>query len=342
MHVCVVDSDRDEKVSCPSQPQLHDRATNPALADDRRTRAGHGRIDGEATPLPPSTWLPKLAVLSRNLGDFHHFRTRPSALILNMATPDLLLNEPSHAGSISCIAITGVARIDWLDSTPRTHRARLMPFATSRSTSRMNLPAPHTCVRRAWRTLAVCSLPPVPRSMSLTADSPNSIERIRSAFDDESYWQSRLDDVRGRLADIGCPDHRLGRHDLGDHDHEVRRRPASGATATAATGLTADRSARTVACPGGRNRPRRDRRRRSADSDLRRRISDPVPVRPGTQLTGTARVDVSVPLIGGKIAGFIAAQLANGIVDIVQITDRGCPRTPERRARISRCGHAQT
>jgi hypothetical protein len=48
----------------------------------------------------------------------------------------------------------------------------------------------------------------------------------------------------------------------------------------------------------------------------------------GTQLTGTARVEVSVPLIGGKIAGFVAAQLANGIIDIVHITDSWLSENP--------------
>jgi hypothetical protein len=41
----------------------------------------------------------------------------------------------------------------------------------------------------------------------------------------------------------------------------------------------------------------------------------------GTNLAGTATVKVSVPLIGGAIATFIAGQLANGIVDIVRVTD---------------------
>jgi hypothetical protein len=41
----------------------------------------------------------------------------------------------------------------------------------------------------------------------------------------------------------------------------------------------------------------------------------------GTHLAGTATVKVNVPLIGGPIATFIAGQLANGIVDIVRVTD---------------------
>lgn len=41
----------------------------------------------------------------------------------------------------------------------------------------------------------------------------------------------------------------------------------------------------------------------------------------GTHLTGTATVKVNVPLIGGTIATFVAGQLANGIVDVVAITD---------------------
>jgi hypothetical protein len=41
----------------------------------------------------------------------------------------------------------------------------------------------------------------------------------------------------------------------------------------------------------------------------------------GTRLAGTASVEVNVPLIGGAIARFIAGLLANGIVDIVRVTD---------------------
>jgi hypothetical protein len=42
---------------------------------------------------------------------------------------------------------------------------------------------------------------------------------------------------------------------------------------------------------------------------------------PGTRLTGTATVKVNVPLIGGTIATFVVGQLANGIVDVVAVTD---------------------
>jgi hypothetical protein len=45
------------------------------------------------------------------------------------------------------------------------------------------------------------------------------------------------------------------------------------------------------------------------------------PVGTGTALTGSAIVDVNVPIIGGKIAAFVAGLLADGIVDIVRVTD---------------------
>jgi Protein of unknown function (DUF2505) len=45
------------------------------------------------------------------------------------------------------------------------------------------------------------------------------------------------------------------------------------------------------------------------------------PVDSGTHLAGTATVKVNVPLIGGAIGSYIAGQLANGILDIVRVTD---------------------
>jgi hypothetical protein len=45
------------------------------------------------------------------------------------------------------------------------------------------------------------------------------------------------------------------------------------------------------------------------------------PAESGTQLTGTATVNVNIPLIGGPISKFIAGLLASGILDIVRVTD---------------------
>ncbi|MCV7422834.1 DUF2505 domain-containing protein [Mycobacterium yunnanensis] len=52
-----------------------------------------------------------------------------------------------------------------------------------------------------------------------------------------------------------------------------------------------------------------------------RGVVDLAPDGPGTRLTGTATVNVKVPLIGGAIATFVAGQLAVGIVDVVAVTD---------------------
>jgi hypothetical protein len=46
-----------------------------------------------------------------------------------------------------------------------------------------------------------------------------------------------------------------------------------------------------------------------------------VPTDHGTHLAGTAAAEVKVPLIGGAIAGFFNAQLADGVLDVVRITD---------------------
>jgi hypothetical protein len=164
--------------------------------------------------------------------------------------------------------------------------------------------------------------------MSLTADSPNSIERIRSAFDDEGYWQSRLT----TFSDAS---------------------PTLDALTTDSAGITSVTMTMRFGgdqLPGPLQRLRlgslqivqRERWHALADGTVRGEIAVDAPRTPisgdgsvilspsdsGTQLTGTARVEVSVPLIGGKIAGFVAAQLANGIIDIVHITDSWLSENP--------------
>ena len=52
------------------------------------------------------------------------------------------------------------------------------------------------------------------------------------------------------------------------------------------------------------------------------------PVETGTHLAGTATVTVKIPLIGGAISKFIAGLLANGIVDIVRVTDSWLAENP--------------
>ncbi|GLP75763.1 hypothetical protein TUM20983_28730 [Mycobacterium antarcticum] len=161
----------------------------------------------------------------------------------------------------------------------------------------------------------------VPRSMDLTAESPHPLARIRFAFQSEVYWQDRL-------------------------------RAFEGASPTLDS-LTTDSAGRTTVSMtmrfGGDQLPDPLRRLRLAGLDIVQRerwfadedgglrgeigvdaLRTPISghgavlltaVPPGTRLAGTATVEVGVPLIGGTIARFITGLLANGIVDIVRITD---------------------
>lgn len=168
----------------------------------------------------------------------------------------------------------------------------------------------------------------MPRSLSLTAESPNTIDRIRSAFDDENYWQSRLttfEDASPTLDSLTID-------------------------AAGTTSITMTMRFGGDQLPGPLQRLRlgslqivqRERWYALVDGTVRGEIAVDAPRTPisgdgsvslsprdyGTQLAGTARVEVGVPLIGGKIAGFIAGQLANGIVDIVRITDSWLAENP--------------
>jgi uncharacterized protein DUF2505 len=168
----------------------------------------------------------------------------------------------------------------------------------------------------------------VPRSIDLTAASPHSLNRIRSAFDDEAYWRSRL-----------------GAFDGGSPTLDSLTTDSSGQTSVVMTMRF-----------GGDQLPDPMRRLRLASLEVvQRERWDPVeagtlrgaididalrtpiaghgsvhltPAGLGTQLTGTASVKVNIPLIGGAISKFIAGLLANGIVDIVRATDSWLTENP--------------
>jgi uncharacterized protein DUF2505 len=159
------------------------------------------------------------------------------------------------------------------------------------------------------------------RSLPLTAQSPHSLDRIRCAFDDDAYWRARL-----------------GAFEAGSPTLDSMTTDSSGTTSAVMTMRF-----------GGDQLPDPLRRLRLASlhivqrerwhavesgaalgsieiDALRTPMSGHGTVRlttaePGTQLVGIATVKVNVPLIGGAIATFIAGQLANGIVDVVRVTD---------------------
>lgn len=168
----------------------------------------------------------------------------------------------------------------------------------------------------------------MPRSLTLTAESPNSIERIRSAFDDDDYWQTRLSNFEAASPTLD----------------ELKIDAAGTTSVTMTMRFGGDQ------LPGPLQRLRlgsleiiqRERWYALVDGRVRGEIAVDAPRTPisgdgsvelstfgsGTQLAGTAKVDVSVPLIGGTIASFVAGQLGNGIVDIVRITDSWLAEQP--------------
>jgi len=157
--------------------------------------------------------------------------------------------------------------------------------------------------------------------MPVSATSPYPLASILAAFGDERYWLARLGAFEGGS-------------------------PTLDALATDSAGRTAVEMTMRF---GGDQLPDPIRRLRLAsleivqreewhpvdDGTVRGEITVDAPRTPlsgrgaveltldgpGTRLTGTASVTVNVPLIGGTIATFVAGQLANGIVDVVAVTD---------------------
>jgi hypothetical protein len=168
---------------------------------------------------------------------------------------------------------------------------------------------------------ATSRVPVVPRSMDLTARSPHPPEKIRSAFENDDYWLARL-----TAFEAGSPvmDHfsvdPTGQISVSvtmrfapDQLPDVMRRlhlPALEVVQLERWSPVDDGSLRG----------------HIAVDALRTPISGQGSVHltsagSGTQLVGTATVDVKLPLLGGPISKFIAGLLANGIVDIVHVTD---------------------
>lgn len=161
----------------------------------------------------------------------------------------------------------------------------------------------------------------MPHVVDLAARSPHSITRIRSAFDDESYWRTRLSAFEGGspvLDEITCDEAGLTSVTMtmtfsGDQLPPALQRlrlpslqivqreqwyPIDGDTLRGE--ITVDATKTPMSGRG---------------SILLR------PDGPGTRLDGTATVRVHVPIIGGPIGRFVASLLRRGILDIVGVTD---------------------
>jgi len=164
------------------------------------------------------------------------------------------------------------------------------------------------------------SLPAMPRSFDLSAESPASVEQVHSAFSDEDYWRARLaafytgtatleslivdadgtvivattlSHFLGRLPKLATP---WGRGDLAMVHNETWSQIGGGRV----------RGEVSVAAPG------------APLSALGAALL--APVRNGSRLKYTATVQVKVPLVGGKIESFMAGQLAEGITAIQRFT----------------------
>ena len=157
--------------------------------------------------------------------------------------------------------------------------------------------------------------------MKLAASSPHDIRQIRAAFDDPDYWQARLAFVEGGSPtldtldtdDAGTTTMQMTMRFGGDQLpgplqrlrlgslHVVQHEQWSAIDGSTVRGEITIHAPRTPLSGQG--------------------LVTMQPVGTGTALTGTAVVDANVPIIGGKIAAFVAGLLADGIVDIVRVTD---------------------
>ena len=161
----------------------------------------------------------------------------------------------------------------------------------------------------------------MPRSFHLTAESPNTAERIHAAFRSEKYWCARL----------------LRFNDGGPTLDSL----TTGADGTTTVTMTLHFGVQQLPppmnrLPGGSLRIVQVESWRAADHGVvRGRIAVDAPGAPvsghgelsvtpvagGSRLAGRGTVDVRVPVIGGTIAGIVAGQLASGIRDIHAFTD---------------------
>ena len=160
------------------------------------------------------------------------------------------------------------------------------------------------------------------RSFELTAESPNTAERVHAAFRDETYWRARI-----VAFDAGDPTLESVSTDgdgvttvtvsmsfgVSQLPPPLNHLPGGGALRIVQTevwhasddGVVHGRI--TVTAPGAPV---------SGHGDL-----TVTPVGSGSRMTGRGTVDVRVPLIGSTIAGFVSAQLVSGIRDIHVFTD---------------------
>lgn len=163
------------------------------------------------------------------------------------------------------------------------------------------------------------------RTVHLTASSPHPVGGLRSAFADREYWRARLE-----LYAAGAP--RL----------DTLSTATDGTTTVEITMRFGGEQLPAVLRPLrlGSLRIVQREQWQPVDGGLRGAVEVSAPRTPisgrgdvrltgdgaGTRLDGTGIVDVRVPLIGGPIAAFLADLLADGIRDIVGVTDQWLDR----------------
>lgn len=164
------------------------------------------------------------------------------------------------------------------------------------------------------------------RAVHLTASSPHPVGGLRAAFADGDYWLARLE-----LYAAGAP------------TLDTLSTAPDGTTTVEITMRFGGEQLPAVLRPLRLGSLRIVQREQWAPTDdgLRGAIEVAAPRTPisgrgdvrlagdgtGTRLDGTGIVDVRVPLLGGPIAAFLADLLADGIRDIVHVTDRWLDRS---------------
>lgn len=165
----------------------------------------------------------------------------------------------------------------------------------------------------------------VSRTVHLTAMSPHPVGELRAAFAERDYWRARLE-----LYAAGAP------------TLDALSTAADGTTTVEITMRFGGEQLPAMLRPlrlGSLTIVQRERWEPAVD-ELRGTVDVIAPRTPisghgdvqltgdgdGTRLAGTAIVEVRVPLIGGPVAAFLTDMLADGIRDIVRVTDRWLDR----------------
>lgn len=159
----------------------------------------------------------------------------------------------------------------------------------------------------------------MPRSFDVSFDSPASVQQVHAAFGDRDYWLARLDHFGGSktLDSLEvCP------------DGTVRVVVSEDLLHGALPGIL------TTFYRGDLNVVSTERWTSLADGQVRGEIEVAVigapgsggatavlaPIDDGSRLTLQGSVQFKVPLVGGKVEGFIAREFARGIPEIQRFT----------------------